>query len=433
MKILIIGTGGREQAIAWKCAQSEAVTKIYIAQGNAGRTSEKCLNIDLDITDASLIRDFVLEKEVSLLIIGPEQPLVNGLVDQLQAFEELNHLHIIGPSAKGAQLEGSKDFAKAFMERHNIPTAKYATFNSHQLESAKKYLRNEVTAPYVIKADGLAAGKGVLIIDSYEQAVREVEAILGGRFGDAGKKVVIEQYLDGIECSVFVLTDGKNYRILPEAKDYKRIGDGDTGLNTGGMGAVSPVPFYTDVFAQKVEEHIIKPTIQALSEEQIPYKGFIFIGLMNVEGEPYVIEYNCRMGDPETEVVMLRIQNDLVPYLLSLKYGQLDATPEIKQSKEIAMTVIIASGGYPEDYQKGLQITGLETFSSYQDVVLFHAGTKLSANKEVVTNGGRVLALSVLASDIQHAKQRAYELIDDVRFDHIYYRHDIGDDLMNSI
>lgn len=428
MKALVLGTGGREQAIAWKVAQSPLIDEVITAPGNAG-TPLGCRRVHIDQDNREEVADLLRSEGIDLLIIGPEQPLVDGLVDYLEQQRDLAHLHIVGPSAAGAQLEGSKDFAKAFMLRHNIPTARYKTFSAGEAESAQAYLRTIEKAPYVLKADGLAAGKGVLILDDVEEACHAMQEMLGGKYGKAGHQVVVESYLSGIECSVFVLTDGTHYQILPVAKDYKRIGEGDRGLNTGGMGAVSPVPFADEEFMQKVEERIIRPTVNGLSQEGIDYKGFIFIGLMNVSGEPYVIEYNCRMGDPETEAVMLRITSDLVPALMALKESTLDQVESVTQSEKVAVTVIATSGGYPETYRKGYPIHGMEQSGS--DAIVFHAGTERLPSEEIVTNGGRVLAVSALGEDLSHALHTAYERMGQLSFNGMYYRKDIGQDLLD--
>lgn len=426
MKTLILGSGGREQALAWKVAQSPLVSEIFIAPGNGG-TQPKCSNVSLTLDDHATIARFIQEQSVELLIIGPEAPLVAGLVDYLHTIPALSSLHIVGPTRAGAELEGSKDFAKAFMARHDIPTAKYRTFTPMTLAEGKRYLADEMSPPYVLKADGLAAGKGVLIIDNLDDACRELEEMLGGKFGTAGSSVVVEQHLCGIECSVFVLTDGEHYQLLPTAKDYKRVGNSDTGLNTGGMGAVSPVPFADKDFMQKVEERIIRPTISGLHKEEIDYKGFIFVGLMNCAGEPYVIEYNCRLGDPETEVILPRIKGDLVPSLLALRDAQLHKAPSLKEIPEVVTTVVATSGGYPGDYRSGLPISGLDKAG---EALVFHAGTKRSDSGEIVTAGGRVLAVTGKGKTLPEALRESYTALEQIHFEKIYFRSDIGQDLL---
>lgn len=428
MKALIIGSGGREQALAWKIAQSEKVSKVYIAPGNGGQL-EKCSNVQISVTDFEGIADFVRSHDVKLLVVGPEIPLVEGIVDYLEAQEDLKDLHIVGPSKAGAELEGSKDFAKAFMERYHIPTARYRTFTSQTLNEGLKYLEQEEDAPYVLKADGLAAGKGVVIAEDLKTAQQEMKEMLSGKFGSAGASVVVETYLSGIECSVFVLTDGQSYKILPTAKDYKRIGEADKGLNTGGMGAVSPVLFANQEFMDKVEQRIIKPTISGLAAEKIDYKGFIFIGLMNVSGDPYVIEYNCRMGDPETEVVMPRIKSDFLPALLSLKEQKLSSVTDLEEFNKYAATVVTVSGGYPGDYQSGYEIQGLE--DNTDQTYVFHMGTKWNDDGRVVTSGGRVLAVTSLGDTLEETIERVYERIYKISYEEVYYRRDIGQDLLN--
>ncbi len=423
MNTLVIGSGGREQALAWKIAQSSTVDTVYIAPGNAGRLS-KCQNIPLDLGHPQEIADFVSKHQVRLIVVGPEQPLVDGLVDKLSKL--CPNVHIVGPTAEGAKLESSKQHAKEFMKRNGVRTAAYRAFKRGEALAAQEFLRGLKSGPYVLKADGLAAGKGVLILDDLNEACREVEEMLDGKFGAAGSTVVIEEYLKGIECSVFVLTDGTNYKILPVAKDYKRIGEKDTGPNTGGMGAVSPVPFADTTFMKRVEEEIVKPTIQGLSPDC--YQGFVFIGLMNMEGTPYVIEYNCRMGDPETEAVMLRIDEDLVPYLTSLKEQKLGTLPDIKESANVALTVIMASDGYPGAYQMGTILTDIP--APTEEIVVFHAGTKVNADKQTVSAGGRVLAVSVLADSIPDAREKAYHVLKGIGFGNAYYRRDIGNDLL---
>ncbi|WP_298629595.1 phosphoribosylamine--glycine ligase [uncultured Porphyromonas sp.] len=427
MKALIIGSGGREQAIAWKIGLSDMITHIYMAPGNGG-SLPKCHNVPIGVTQFDALAELIKDMGIELVIVGPEVPLVGGIVDFLKADPQLSHLHIVGPSKAGAELEGSKEFAKAFMLRHGIPTAKYRSFTSETLEEGLRYLREEEQPPYVLKADGLAAGKGVVIPETLEEAEAEMREMLGGKFGNAGATVVVESHLTGIECSVFALTDGRDYMLLPTAKDYKRIGDGDTGLNTGGMGAVSPVPFVDDAFMQKVEERIIRPTIQGLHSEGIDYRGFIFFGLMNVAGDPYVIEYNCRMGDPETEAVMLRIKGDLVGSMLALKEQVLGQMEPLLEFEQVATTIVAVSKGYPEGYQKGYPISGLEGDVT-ADLQIFHMGTT-AKEQSIVTSGGRVLAVSAMGGTIQEALDKAYHRIQRIHYDGITYRHDIGQDLL---
>lgn len=421
--ILVLGSGGREHALAWKLAQSEGA-HVFIAPGNAG-TAQVGSNVSLKLSDFESIKDFCLKQNINLVVVGPEQPLVDGIVDFFKNDEALKSVKIIGPDKHGAQLEGSKAFAKDFMEKYGIPTAKCFKVNKRNLEDGLRFLES-LKAPYVLKADGLAAGKGVLILSDLQDAKDELAKMLDGKFGIASATVVIEEFLKGIEVSVFVLTDGEHYVLLPEAKDYKRIGDGDTGLNTGGMGAVSPVPFCTPNFLNRVEERIVKPTLMGLKAEGIDYKGFIFLGLMNDGGNPYVIEYNVRMGDPETEAVMTRIEGDFADLLFACADGRLNEVHYAKSDKT-AVTVMMVSGGYPEAYEKGKKISGL---GSLKDVVAFHAGTAFDADNEVVTSGGRVVAVTAHGDSIEEARNIAYREVEKIRFEGVNYRHDIGLDLM---
>jgi len=424
MNILLLGSGGREHALAWKMLQSNKCENLFIAPGNAG-TSSIATNVNISVTDFKAIEELVIKENINMVVVGPEDPLVNGIYDYFLANDSLKHIPVIGPSKKGAQLEGSKEFAKKFLIKHNIPTAAYDSFTAETVEQGCLFLET-LKAPYVLKADGLAAGKGVLILNDLNQAKQELRNMLvNKKFGKASEKVVIEEFLDGIELSCFVLTDGKNYKILPTAKDYKRIGEGDTGLNTGGMGAVSPIPFVDAVLMQKIEDRVVIPTIKGLQKDDIPYKGFVFIGLIKVGDDPFVIEYNVRMGDPETEVVMPRIKSDLVDLFTAVANQTLD-TIALEIDSRSAATIMIVSGGYPEDYQKGKEIFGLE---NVQDSIVFHAGTKLENNK-VVTNGGRVLAVTSYGDTFQEAIKKSYQNIDKLQFDKMYFRKDIGNDLL---
>lgn len=423
MKILLLGSGGREHALAYKLVQSPKTKELFVAPGNAG-TQQIAKNIAIRVNDFEAIKKFCLTNEIAMVVVGPEDPLVNGIYDFFKNDEALKNIQVIGPSKTGAQLEGSKEFAKEFLVKNNIPTAHYGSFTKENIEEGFAFL-DKLQPPYVLKADGLAQGKGVLILENLSEAKQELSnMLLNEKFGNASTKVVIEEFLDGIELSCFVLTDGKNYKILPTAKDYKRIGEGDKGLNTGGMGAVSPVPFVDQVLMKKIEDRIVKPTIQGLQNDKIEYKGFVFIGLIKVNNEPYVIEYNVRMGDPETEVVIPRLKSDLVELFTALESQELDKIP-LEVDSRSAVTVMVVSGGYPEDYEKGKEISGIENI---QNSIVFHAGTK-EENGQIVTNGGRVIAVTSFGENFKEALQHSYKNIEKLHFEKMYFRRDIGFDL----
>lgn len=423
MKVLVLGSGGREHALAWKITQSSQLDKLYVAPGNAG-TAEIAENVALDISDFNAVGNFTIQNSIDLLVVGPEQPLVDGIHDYFNKNQKLDHVTVIGPEKEGAQLEGSKDFAKSFMKRHRIPTAKSASFKQNQLEDALQYLAKS-KSPYVLKADGLAAGKGVIIENDLKKAKKALTKMLNGQFGSASNTVVIEEFLDGVELSVFIISDGTNYKILPEAKDYKRIGEQDTGLNTGGMGAISPVPFANREFMDKVENQIIIPTVKGLKKDNISYSGFIFFGLIAVKGDPYVIEYNCRLGDPETEVVLPRLKSDILELFDGIATGTLSER-DVEIDLRSASTVMMVAGGYPESYEKGKEIS---LASTDEKSMVFHAGTTIKNNK-VVSNGGRVIAVTSYGKNLETALKTSYENLENISFDGAYYRKDIGQDVM---
>ena len=423
MKILLLGSGGREHALAWKMAQSSQLEKLYVAPGNAG-TAEIAENIALDLSDFKAIGNFTIQHDIDLLVVGPEQPLVDGIHDYFSSQTRLANITVIGPTKEGAQIEGSKDFAKSFMKRHRIPTAKSGSFNKHQLQEALAFLENQ-KAPYVLKADGLAAGKGVIIENELSKAKKALTKMLKGQFGSASKTVVIEEFLAGVELSVFIITDGTNYKILPEAKDYKRIGEQDTGLNTGGMGAISPVPFANREFMDKIENQIIIPTVKGLKKDGIAYSGFIFFGLIAVKGDPYVIEYNCRLGDPETEVVLPRLKSDILELFDGIATDTLSER-DVEIDLRTASTVMMVAGGYPESYEKGKEISLANTD---EKSMVFHAGTTIKNNK-VVSNGGRVIAVTSYGKNLETSLKTSYENLENISFDGAYYRKDIGQDVM---